>query len=1104
MAISNSERIGKGLELLRSGLVSFVERELEAEYGKQWLETVRHTFPKDQDAIKDGTVQWDAYKILLVMWEHWNSVFRKTLGHNERSYVSELREVRNRWAHQNAFTYDDTYRALDSMARLLRSVSAKEAEVVEKMAQETMRVRFAEQARQEVRRKTVAPIEGSPAAGLKPWREIVTPHPDVASGRYYQAEFAADLEQVRAGKASAEYGEPKEFFRRSFLTVGLTDLLKEALLRLTNKGGSPVVELQTNFGGGKTHSLLALYHLFSDVPANELAGIEAILDATGIVTVPKVHRAVLVGTALNPGQPHVKQDDTEIRTLWGELAWQLGGPEGYALVAGNDENGTSPGSQVLSDLFKRYNPCLILIDEWVAYVRQTYGKTGLPGGSFDANMTFAQAITEAARATPGTLLVASIPSSDIEIGGEGGKEALTRLENTFGRMESPWRPASAEESFEIVRRRLFEPITDPKDFAARDAVIKAFGQLYRSSKSEFPQGCGEADYERRLEKAYPIHPELFDRLYEDWGSLERFQRTRGVLRSMAAVISELWDRHDSSLLIMPCSIPMDAPAVQSELTRYLEDNWRPVMEKDVDGPEALPLKIDREVPTLGRNSAARRVARTIYMGSAPLAKAKNPGIDDRSIRLGCVQPGENVATFGDALRRLSDQATHLYVDGKRYWYSTQPSVTKLAKDRAEQYEIDDVWAEVKNRLRKDKQRGEFCAVHMAPESTGDVPDEMEARLVVLGPEKPHSAKATDSKALIEAAKILHNRGSSPRIFKNTLIFLAPDKSRLLDLEQAIRNYLAWDSIWKEREPLNLDAFQSNQASTKREQADETVQTRIKETYTWLLIPLQPCLRADTHRQADPQGGIEWQESRLHGQDALAVRAVRRLKNDENLIIKFSPTRLRLELDRYLWKDADHLNLKKLWEYFCTYLYLPRLKDSEVLIQAVQEGVQQITWTDHFAYAERYDEEKERYMGLKAGHVTSVILDDHSLVVKPEAAKKQLEEERAGPIQDKGPDEKRPHDKEPGEKEPDEKKPEEAAGPKRFHGSVKLDASRLGRDAGKVGEEIVQHLSALVGADVEVTLEISAKIPDGAPDHVVRTVTENCNTLHFTSYGFEEE
>ncbi|MBU2547024.1 MAG: DUF499 domain-containing protein [Proteobacteria bacterium] len=1093
MALSNSERIGKGLELLRDGLAPFLEREMEAEYGEGWLDNAAGSFSKSSDVIEGGKIKSDAYVYLQIMWNHWNSVFKKPLGHAERSFVSELREIRNKWAHQEAFSYDDTYRALDTMARLLKAVSATEAEEVSKLAQEAMRTRFAEQARLETRRKSVQPIEGSPQAGLRPWREIVIPHPDVATGRYQQAEFAADLEQVRANKATAEYGDAKEFFRRTYLTIGLNDLLKTALLRLTGRGGDPVVDLQTNFGGGKTHSMLALFHLFSGIAANELAGVEALLQETGIGKAPKACRAVLVGTALNPGQPQRKSDGTEIHTLWGELAWQLGGRDAYQMVAGNDQNGTSPGSQVLGELFELHSPCLILIDEWVAYARQSYGKSNLSGGSFDTNMSFAQAITEAARATPETLLVASIPASDIEIGGEGGKEALDKLKNTFGRMESPWRPASAEESFEIVRRRLFEPMIEPQAFASRDAVIRAFGQLYRSSRGDFPPGTAEGDYERRIEKAYPIHPELFDRLYEDWGSLERFQRTRGVLRLMAAVISELWIRNDASLLIMPSSVPMDASPVQSELTRYLEDNWRPVMERDVDGPEALPLKMDRETPTLGRYSATRRVARTIFVGSAPIAKTKNPGIDDRRIKLGCVQPGESVAAFGDALRRLTDQATHLYVDGKRFWFSTQPSVTRLAQDRAAQQNIDDVWEELKTRLRADKQRGDFHALHPAPASSGDVPDEPEARLVILDPEKPHTGKTKDSEAIREADTILKKRGNSPRFYKNMLVFLAPDRTRLDDLEQAIRQYMAWKSILVEKESLNLDAFQSNQAKTKTEQSDDAVKARIKEAYSWILVPVQP----------DAQGEMEWQESRLPGQDDLAVKASKKLRNDENLITEFSAARLRLELDRYLWKDVEHIGLKKLWDYFAIYLYLPRLKDSRVLIDAVQSGVQMITWQEFFAYAGAWDEEKQRYMGLKCGERASIVLDDESLLVKPEPALKQKQVEaipQPGPIPDPepgpGPGPWPGPDTDPG--------PKPVKKPRRFYGTIQLDTLQISSNAGKVAEEVIQHLTSLVNSDVEITLEIRAEIPDGAPDHVVRTVNENCNTLEFRSFGFEEE
>ena len=516
-------------------------------------------------------------------------MFRNTLGQAERSLVNELREVRNKWAHQEPFSTDDAYRALDSLVRLLKAVSAPEAEEVDTQRQELLRVRFEEQARRETRRAAVAPVEGRPAGGLKPWREIVTPHPDVASGRYLQAEFAADLGQVHRREGSDEYRDPTEFFRRTFLTEGLTHLLSNALARLSGQSADPVVELQTNFGGGKTHSMLALYHLCSGIGVSALPGIEPVLAAAGVPQPPQAQRAVLVGTALSPGQSHRQPDGTVIHTLWGELAWQLLKQDGYTLVAEADQRGVSPGSDVLRDIFEAAAPCLVLIDEWVAYVRQLYGKADLPGGSFEANLTFAQALTEAVRAVPRTLVVASLPSSEIEIGGEGGKVALERLKNTFGRIQSPWRPANAEESFEIVRRRLFQPITDPQLFTARDAVVRAFTDLYRGQAQEFPSACREGDYERRLAAAYPIHPELFSRLYDDWSSLDTFQRTRGVLRLMAAVIHTLWERQDSGLLILPAMLPIDEPAVQFELTRYLDDPWVPVLEKDVDGAHSLTV-----------------------------------------------------------------------------------------------------------------------------------------------------------------------------------------------------------------------------------------------------------------------------------------------------------------------------------------------------------------------------------------------------------------------------------------------------------------------------------------------------------------------------------
>jgi hypothetical protein len=694
--------------------------------------------------------------------------------------------------------------------------------------------------------------------------------------------------------------------------------------------------------------------------------------------------------------------------------------------------------------------------------------------------------------------------SDIEIGGEMGRKALTRLKNAIGRVESSWRPANADEGFEIVRRRLFQPLSGDQ-FAARDAVARAFVEMYAAQHNEFPAGCREGDYERRLKLAYPIHPELFDRLYEDWSSLEKFQRTRGVLRLMAAVIHSLWERQDGSLLILPATVPVDDSGVQFELTRYLEDSWVAVIEKDVDGPNSLPLTLDREHPTLGRYSACRRVARTLYLGSAPTQRAAHRGLDDQRIKLGCVQPGETVATFGDALRRLTDRATYVYVDGKRYWYATPPTVARLAEDRANQLKEHDVVDEIQRRLRDEaRSRGDFAKVHACVPS-GDIPDEREVRLVVLGPEYAHAAKEARSAARQRAAAVLDSRGASPRNYRNTLVFLAADANRLKELEQGVRQYLAWTSIWDDRETLNLDPFQTRQADTKRKSAEETVKARIPETYRWLIVP----------GQSDPRGEVEWTDLPLQGHDPLAVRAAKKLRNEELLLTHLGGIRLRHELDRVpLWR-GDHVGIKLLAEDMARYLYLPRLRDADVLLGAIRDGVERMTWQgETFACAEGWDEARKRYVGLRGGKAGPVSAEDgQMLLVRPDVAAKQLaaeaerEKQRTGDESGDRPDEGNVTDD--GTTPPDDKKSGKRVGPEpqpkkvsRFHGTVPLDSLRLGRDAAQIAQEVVQHLTSLVGARVTVTLEIAAELPDRASDRLIHVVTENCRTLHFDQYGFE--
>ncbi len=1115
MAITNHERVGKAMDLLRAGLGPFVQREFKNEFGpRDSLEGARAYFGHGSRLSTHGDLtDWDSAALLSVMFSSWNEVFRQSLGHTERSLVSELREWRNKWAHQHRFSSDDTERALDSAARLLTAISAPQADTVAQMRRELRRLVIDEQTRTEQRKAGGSLIVPAGAEVLRPWREVVTPHTDVASGRYQQAEFAADLWQVHLGEGGEEYRDPIEFFRRTFLTESLVRLLVGGVQRLTGRGGDPVVQLQTNFGGGKTHSMLALYHLFSGVPPNDLPGIDAIMAAAGASNLPATRRVVVVGNKISPGNPATKPDGTVVRTLWGELAYQLGGAAAFARVAEDDERATNPGD-TLRELFNDYGPCLILIDEWVAYARQLHDAPDLPGGTFETQFTFAQALTEAARAAEHCLLVISLPASDtsgsphaqaddVEVGGIRGREALDRLRNVVGRVESSWRPASAEEGFEIVRRRLFEPLAGD-NFKQRDVTARAFAELYQSQRGEFPPECGTVDYERRIQAAYPIHPEIFDRLYTDWSTLVKFQRTRGVLRLMASVIHSLWEKGDRNPLILPSMVPIDDARVQFELTRYLSENWVPIIEGDVDGPHSLPLRIDGEITNLGKLRATCRVARTIYLGSAPTSGATHRGIEDRRIKLGCVMPGESPQVFGDAIRRLAAGATFLYQDGPRYWYATQPTVTKLAEDRALQFERnpDAVHAELARRLEKDLgfrpraagRQGDFARIHLLPRDGGEVPDELDTRLVVLDAEQAYTRGQGPNQAEAAAQAILESRGSAPRLYRNTLVFLAADKVRLQDLDEAIRRYLAWTSIIGEKEDLNLDPHQVRQAETQHDSADGAVAARLPETYQWVMVPTQ----------TDPHTPMQWQASRLSGSDALAVRAARKLIADDLLVTKLGPTIVRRALDEVpLWR-GDHVPVRTLVQDFAQQLYLPRLTGPAVLAEALRSGVGSLTWQlDTFAYAESFDETAGRYPGLRGGQLVDFGSENPGVIVKPDVAQQQLQDELPPPKPIVGPDD--PPGPEPAPSPDLPPLPPEPAPHRRYHGTVRLDPARVGRDASQIAEEVVAHLVGLAGAEVTVTIEIDADLPDGASDQVVRTVTENGRTLKFApGSGFESE
>ena len=1118
---NNNELVFKGFRHLLKAFAPYICALLKIEYGADWWRVAvmgKLWNEQKRDLPEDGPEQMlvsslDIQRCLILFDLHWSEVFRKRLSIDHRTWAKELVGVRNKLAHIGAqdFNDSDTWRALDTMSRLCEQIAPEHTEEIRSLLREsrygssagstTVTVQTVQAAPSPVKNKGM--LTASPS-GLPCWRDVIEPHPDVAQGRYRNAEFAADLAQVSRGEGSFEYRDPVEFFARTYVTEGMSGLLVQALKRVSGKDGEPVIQLKTAFGGGKTHSMLALYHLLRGmVSLDKIPTVRPVLEQAGLASLPKVHAAVLVGTALDPSRSKRPQNlpGVTINTLWGEMAAQLalstGDPKLYDYVKEADKKGISPGSESLKNLFDACGPCLILMDELVAYAKRIHGVTSLPAGSFDNFITFIQEITEAARASRNSLVVASIPESDIEVGGEAGKTALEAIEHTFGRMEAIWKPVAANEGFEVVRRRLF---LDCKNESAKELVCAKFSEMYRESPTDFPLEAKEIEYKKRLLSCYPIHPEVFDRLYEDWATLERFQRTRGVLRLMAAVIHELLMGSDAGLLIMPGSLPMDVPNVRDELTRHLSEGWNALVDKEVDGKHSRPYQQDQAVSRYGKLLASRRVARTIMLGSAPTVRQQSVrGVEAARVRLGVSQPGESIAVFNDALNALQSSLAYLYTNpsADRFWYDTRPTLRKTVEDRATQVSESEVEFEIERRLKKLRREQPFAGVHICPASSMDVPDEQAARLVILRPVDSYAPTSSDCHAMQAAQKMLDKRGTSPRMFKNMLVFLAPDQAAMASLKQEVRRFLAWTSVKDDSQDLNLDAAQNRETENSLKRSDETVELRLKEAWCWLLVPGMD--RADMKT-------LDWERIRLSGSDGgIIMRAATKLLQEEMVISKWAPALLRMELDDLLWRGTAKLQVKQLWEYLCTYCYLPRLADYGVLQEAIERG---LPFDEYFAYAAGVgsNAEGEYFIDLKCAVPAQI--DRSGFLVRVENAREQLAN-RQTPVQPVS--NEYPTDTgsvSSGLAEPQQPFGGTPAQPDKtkamhFFLSAKLDTTRINRDVQKILEEVISHLTQEDGLTLEMRLEVQATAPNGVQAQTVRAVSENCRTLKISNFGFEE-
>ena len=1124
MAISNIDQVGRGLDLLADGLAPYIARWLDplVPAGRDWTWLLE---AKDGSNGATGRVYstTDPQNELRVLTERIGNLGFpfKDLSRAEQNLAGELREVRDNWAHRTPFSPDDAYRALDTMERLLRAVGAvAQADRVRVLRQDVQRGAYEQETR-----RTARALTGTDTADaeLPSWREVLHPHRDVRDGTYAASEFAADLYRVaiQSEGTADEYADPVEFFRRTYLTAGLRDLLTRAVARVGgDANANPVINLQDRFGGGKTHSMLAVWHLLSGRPlADYPQEVQDLLRGADLTR--PVRRVALVGNELSPGQANDAQGRPSVRTMWGELAWQLGGADAYALVAESDRSGTNPGA-LLRELFVRYSPVVVLVDEWVAYARQLFGRDDLVAGTFETQFTFAQSLTQAAAAVPGALLLVSVPASDarlktdgpdhhdtdvsdLEVGGAYGREALERLDSIVRRVAHAWDPATPEESFEIVRRRLFDE-PDNAATATVNAVARKFTRYYAEHPAELPSGVADASYEQRIRTAYPIHPELLDRLYSDWSTLEKFQRTRGVLKLMSNVVHHLWQRQDPSPLILPGSVPLDAAGARSDLVQYIGPKWASIIETDVDGDASVPVRVSQERPLLGSRSLALRTARTLFLASAPRFEAAHKGVDRKRVALGVVMPGDVLGNVGSALDGLANGSSYLFHDGDQYWYDTQPSLNRRAADLARDLPEERVVDEVVTRLRKlvSGPSAEFVGVIAVPDGTTEVPDDdAGTRLVVLRPEQRHNGKDRDSAAAQWVADLVQHRGTAPRVHANSVVGLAADDSRWRDLAANVRSHLAWRSILADKARLDLTLQNVEQAEHKVEQTSRSVDDQLPATWIWALHA----------QQDDPRGEVVVSQLRCDGgEEKLLTRVGKKLVDADVLRVQTAPALVHVDLVgalRARW-NTGHVSVTELWDFYSRYPYLVRLRDRRVLTTALPDVLFDAGWADRgFALATGYDSASGNYRGL------SIPLEDHdfspvdeqTLLVRPELATAQRQREReearaAAPAPS-------PVVPAPGPGVVPVVTPPPPPKPPirhnvRWNGRFEVDPeSDVTAALAKIGREIVGLLLDAGPEALEVSVAITAERHDGFDEGTVRAVRENAQALGAAEARFED-
>jgi hypothetical protein len=656
-------------------------------------------------------------------------------------------------------------------------------------------------------------IETKETPFMRNWFDIISPHADIRQGHFDEAVFAADVGDVADGKAPADYNDPYLFYKKTYLTNGLTNLLTRVHDKLTHGQGSGVVQIQTPFGGGKTHALVTIYHyLQHGDKVQELLPANMPPSPFGRGAGGEGHLAVVAGnhwepltgrtTLLSQAGRGAGGEGFTRHTFWGDVAYQIGGQAGYDAFRENDQKRISPGKEKLRNFLEAHQPFVLLFDEILEYVNRVYDVRGKMEGSL-ATQTFSffQELTEAVATLPKGMLVVTLPSSHLEDFGEQEEESLARLGKIFGRLESIETPVRGEEIYAVIRRLLFE-VETLRQREMKETVHQYF-QLYQQNRDDLPPKARDVNYKDKMEMAYPFHPDLIDILMEKWSTFASFQRTRGVLRLLANIIEDLYQRESNIDLIMPGDINLGKPGIRQEFLKHIGVEYEGVITSDIAGIEAKAQALDKA--NRQWKHLAQRIANAIFFHSFS-ADDSEKGATLSYIKLAVLHSGGIPALVTDVLQKLNNELWYLNNRVDVYYFSRIPNLNRMILDKKELFNQT---YEVELRSIIDKEIGRKLAAYLWPDSNDAIADNRSLKLIILRPEDDGS----------QIPAWIERKGQAFREYQNTLFFALADTAAFAKMREDVKTYLALQEI-----EAGIKSGDTPQLETKKDE----IQRRLRD------------------------------------------------------------------------------------------------------------------------------------------------------------------------------------------------------------------------------------------------------------------------------------